>query len=340
MRPENSHREALWQLLQQTRLTGHEVNERLGQALDRRYWEELNPSLTIGREELVGNIEVSSLSAEEQLQVVEQFYSEGFFQLNSLLSHPVTSRLRRAVEVVKHAGWPPVFGFVYDQFWVALRPPSLMKLITAILGPGFRQSWHLWSHYVQPKRGASGWPAHVDNYRYPGRVTIWIPLSDATLDNGCLYLIPRDLISDQILETLYGSGEMVATRDLQVMLQSAEALPAAEGSVLGWQHEVIHWGSCHRGKQGEPRISITSEFISATAAPRDDEMTPLDLSDSLPDFGRRLNAIASEILLYEKTETLLIRHSDFARELLAATRADATAALAKQELNTSGLVVP
>jgi len=319
MKQSNGHREAVLQLLEQTRLPQGEVSERLIQALDPAYWEKLNPFLSIGREKHCENIEEMAMSAEAEPQVAERFFREGYFKLDSLLSHTAKEKVKDGVEVVKRAGWPPVFGFVYDQFWLAIRPPSLMRLLTAILGPGYKQSWHLWSHYIHPKRGASGWPAHVDNYHYPDRVTIWIPLSDATLDNGCLFLIPKDLVSNSVVETLYAPGDLVPIADLQVMLQGAEALPVRGGSVLGWQHDVIHWGSCHRGRQEHPRISITSEFISTSSTLREGEIPPLDVSGSLPTFDQRLYAIAAEILNYQRVETLMIRYVDLARRLMAAT---------------------
>jgi len=134
-----------------------------------------------------------------------------------------------------------------------------------------------------------------------------------------LYLVPKDLVSNSVVETLYAPGDFVPIADLQVMLQGAEALPASAGSVLGWQHDVIHWGSCHRGREEHPRISITSEFISASSALREDEIPPLDVSGSLPTLEQRLCAIGAEILNYQRVEAVLIRYVDLARELIAAT---------------------
>src|SRR5207244_2616081 len=107
----------------------------------------------------------------------------------------------------------------------------------------------------EPTPGASGWPPHCDDANRPNRVTVWIPLSDATLDNGCMYVVPRDR----------------AAADADARLQACRALPAAAGSILGWNFDVLHWGStCTR--PGEPRIAISQEFIAPGAATAADEL--------------------------------------------------------------------
>lgn len=311
------HREALSHLLEEMRLPKSELGERLEQALDPSYWKELNPALSI---KSVGSNAITDVTATglEERELAEKFSSEGYFQLGSVLSDADIGPLRDGIEVVKRAGWPPVFAFVYDQLWLAGRAPSLLRLVSAILGPGYKQSSNLWAHYVNPKKDATGWPPHADHYDSPDRVTVWIALNDATLDNGCLYLIPKDRIPQRIVETLYGPQGSVPVDDVRVMLQSALALPVLGGTVIGWQHDVIHWGSCHRGEQEEPRISISQEFIGPSVKPGEDELV-LDVQSGLPTFEQRLYAIAAEILAYQSVEVLLIRYLDLARRLLAAT---------------------
>lgn len=317
MEQTTKHREALSNLLEATRLPVSEVGERLQQALDPSYWEKLNPSASINAESPGSDVEAIAIDAQEA-EIADRFFREGYFQLEPALSDTAIAQLKQSLEVVNRAGWPPVFAFVYDQLWLATRTPSLMRLLTAILGPGYGQSGGLWSHIVNPRKGATGWPPHADNHDSPGRVTVWIALNDATLDNGCMYLIPKDRIPRRIVETLYGPQRSVRITDLKLMLQSARALPVRRGTVIGWQHDVIHWGSCHGGEEKEPRISISQEFIGASVKPKEDELV-LDAQFTLPTFAQRLYAIASEILAYQSVEALLIRYVDLAQHLIAAT---------------------
>jgi hypothetical protein len=208
-----------------------------------------------------------------------RYAQEGFFQTQPVLAPPVLQRLRECVEVLKKEDWPPVFAFVYDELWLATRTPFLSRLLGGILAPGYRQTSHIWCHYVRPGRGEGGWPPHVDGYRDGKRVTVWTPLSDATLDNGCIYVIPRDLITRELADA-FGGIQTVGFAEVAGLLQSSRALPAQAGSILGWDYSLIHWGSkC--GWASNPRISIAVAFIASDTEPTSRELPLLDGVQSL-----------------------------------------------------------
>src|SRR5438093_1083574 len=75
------------------------------------------------------------------------------------------------------------------------------------------------------------------------RLTTWVPLTDATLSNGCMYVVPKstDERVQQAVEN-YSSRKM-SMGDVQRLLQHARALPARAGSVLCWGFGLLHWGS-------------------------------------------------------------------------------------------------
>jgi hypothetical protein len=314
----SGHREALLQLLEGTRLSQSEVSERLTQAHDPVYWKNLNPTLSINGENPGEKIETSPPGLKVQGDLEKEFDRQGYFQVDSVLSEATAERLRSGIEIVKGAGWPPVFSFVYDQFWLPVRTPSLVGLLSAILGPGYKQSCHVWSHYVCPQGGAHGWPPHVDNPALRNRVTVWFALNDATLDNGCLYLISKSLAPPGIAEN-FVKLDSLSFADLRTLLQGVRAMPVRAGAALGWGPEVIHWGSYHQGQQKHPRFSISLEFVGTSERPRNDEFPLLDTTKSLPTFEQRLHSIAKGILAYQKVETLLIRYLGLAQQLLTAT---------------------
>ena len=311
-------REAFLQLLEETRLTQSEVSERLAQAQDPAYWRNLSPSLSINGENAGDEIETSLLTPGAQADLQKEFDREGYFQIDSVLSKTTAAELKAGVEIVRGAGWPPVFSFVYDQFWLPVRTTLLERALSAILGAGYKQTCYLWAHYVCPLRGAHGWPPHVDYAGRRNRVNVWLALNDATLDNGCMYLIPKDLTPPGIAENFL-KIDSFSFADMKTLLQGGRALPVRTGAALGWGPEVIHWGSYHKGQHRNPRFSISMEFVGASEKQKDDEPPLLDTTKSLPTFEQRLYSIAQGILVYQKSETLLIRYLDLAQRLLAAT---------------------
>jgi len=187
---------------------------------------------------------------------------------------------------------PPVFAFVYDEFW-RLRQ-RLTSLLTAILGEGYLQLPDLWAWYLPPVDGYAGWGQHRDRLAkmlcpngMPTALTLWLPLTDATPANGCMYMIPAS--QDPNYPEQLQSNEITN-------LQSVRALPAPAGSVLGWNQNVLHWGGRSSSKAILPRISIAWEFQ------RDDipaQRSPILSPISLLTFPQRLTLIGQQIVQYQ-----------------------------------------
>ncbi len=87
-------------------------------------------------------------------------------------------------------------GFRGPQMFGMLTHPPLLDCITALIGPEIigssvyriRPKLPNWAHGEVPWHQDSGYlMPHCDRFLI---VTCWIPLVDATLDNGCLYVIP------------------------------------------------------------------------------------------------------------------------------------------------------
>ncbi len=313
MDPSNIHQQALLQLLQRTRLPEQEVEARLEKARDPSYWKDLNPHLPLGGAVPPETFESASLDGADLQTLVSRYAREGHFQAGPLLASSVMEGLRDCVEVLRKADWPPVFAFLYDPLWLVTRTPSLRRLLDGVLGAGYRQTSHVWCHYVRPGRGQGGWPPHVDGHRQGKRITVWIPLTDATLDNGCIYLIPRDLIASETAEAFIRT-EAVGFSELAELLQGSRALPARAGSVLGWDYPLIHWGAkCAR--PGEPRISVAVAFLGADTEHTTRE-PPLIEGGTLPGFSQRLQLIGKAIETYQRREPWMIRYQELGQRLL------------------------
>ncbi len=145
-----------------------------------------------------------------------------------------------------------------------------------------------------------------------------IPLSDATLENGCMYIVPRNLIPERIAKH-FSKIEVVEVAELGPLLQAIRALPARAGSILGWDFGVIHWGStCDNGK--EPRISISVEFLREHKEPKRNECPLLETQVNIPaSLNQRLAVIGRAILTYQRFEASMIRFAGLASRLIEET---------------------
>ena len=150
-------------------------------------------------------------------------------------------------------------------------------------------------------------------------MSLWIPLTHATLDNGCMYVIPKDRMPDELLEK-YSKQMPLDNGDVERMLQASYALPAPAGSLMGWAFDVMHWGSVCTG-EFPARISVALEFLSADAPTVKGEPPLHDGAAPPPPFAERVHAVANGIVKYSKFEPLVARYKDVASQLVAGERA-------------------
>ncbi len=313
----SNHPPVIARLLEAARLSPAQVEAYLERALDPGYWRALNPNLPIAGTEPLQQLEGTPLSQGEIAQTAAHFRKTGYFHTPPVLSPATVARMHQGIETLRAEGWPPVFSFVYDLFWQAAQVPSLQQLITGCFGAGYRQNARIWTHYVAPVEGQHGWAPHTDDMGGQ-RITLWVPVVPATLDNGCMYVIPRHLKPDTLPDT-YTKINAVNKSQLSQLLQAARAIPAAPGEFVGWEQEAIHWGSYASGNTG-PRISLSVELVSDAAEPVTDEL-PLTTPGSTPAFPERLQAISRGIFRYKYWEPVkLARYGILSKRILAATQ--------------------
>jgi hypothetical protein len=292
-------------------LSEAEVESYLQHALDPAYWQRLNPDLSIGARRSADRLEVAPLAPAETTTQLAKLRREGYFQTPPVLVPEILGRMRHAITNLRREHWPAVFAYVYDEFWEVVRSPSIVRLASDFLGSGYRQNSRIWAFYVAPSRGARGWHPHADTGD-KSRLTVWVPLSDATLDNGCMYVVPRDRLSDD-LRGDYHALDNITHAQLNRLLQSSRALPTPAGAFLGWDHELIHWGSVSAGHV-EPRISLAMEFAAPDAVTTADE-SPLFEMASVPPFVDRLRAIARGLRIYSSYEPANIKYQELGPRL-------------------------
>ncbi len=148
----SAHHQAALQLLRANPLPPEELRQRLSQLRSLAYWRGMNPQLSVQSRSVEANEEVGMMSVIEHL--TSRFEKEGYLQADHALPEPLVGRMRECTKNLKRERWPLVFAFVYDEFWRATRTPALVRLLSAILSPRYKQIPKIWTHYVAPDGGS------------------------------------------------------------------------------------------------------------------------------------------------------------------------------------------
>jgi phytanoyl-CoA dioxygenase PhyH len=268
---------------------------RLALARERSYWRELCPQLRIEADpEPVEALEPGPAELE---RMAEDLGSDGYSQISNVLSPAETDRLAAAVEKLRAEGWPPVFGFVFDEFW---RPfARLRPVLAASLGAAYRHLPELWAWHLDPRRSEPGWKPHRDKGSRsllpdgrPKSLTVWIALTEATPLNGCIYVLPATRDPNYRIE-----AASLELRDLQ----DIRALPVPAGTALVWSQALLHWGGRASPQAPAPRISLSCEFQRGDVPPLEE---PLFDASRPPSFELRLRLVALQVLQYAHMHAL------------------------------------
>lgn len=196
-------------------------------------------------------------------------WSEGYFACAPVIPAALVAHCRDAIELVRAAGAPPLASFAFDSPW------ELAACLTghaeaAFAGPA-RLMPSFWAWRVDAGDGGAerGWDPHRDHPGLeldadgrPQAISLWVPLTDATTENGCMYVVPAPW--DPQYENPWASAEVM-------FLQSIRALPARPGAVLGWTSRLLHWGAMARAGS-PPRMSVAFELQAAAVPPVEDEV--------------------------------------------------------------------
>ncbi|WP_245881285.1 phytanoyl-CoA dioxygenase family protein [Thalassospira marina] len=278
------------------------------QAKNADFWRGLNPGLQIcgvsASSPQLADANTDAANAATDLfattdfsALSDRFWDEGYFLLHDILPAELLARLRAAIEQLIASGLPPAMIYLYDEAWQVFS--ALRPLLTHFLGEKIALLPHFWAWHVDPRDGGRGWPPHRD---YQGEsaigddmlisLSLWVPLSDATPENGCMYVLPRSF------ERWYDSP---VTKPQDVVLQDVRALPAGPGAVMGWRQDVYHWGSRASRHASSPRISLSLEFQNAAFDPLGDPL--LDL-ETPPSFDERLLLIAGQFEKYRHMQNM------------------------------------
>lgn len=251
------------------------------------FFHELAPDLPISP-----TIELATRGAVPGAPPFASWPASGHLAIPGLVAPDEARRMANAIRALVYAGVPALFAYVYDAFWMPLGP--LLAALEPLVGRchALRDVW-AWLVPIGDQHG--GWKPHRGTYVVertssgaPGTINVWIALTDTTPDNACMHAVPLDR------DVAYPSR----LDDVSVDPQLAAPLPAAAGTALAWDSNLLHWGGRSSARARAPRISFSytlraSELPSPGTEPVDFE----HLS-----FRARLDLIAQMIGIYGENE--------------------------------------
>ena len=257
---------------------------------NREAWLGRAPGLHIGGDAVRQAVRAFQPSNSQAADLDGRLRDDGYFQL----AHDFGLDLALMADTVRRfsaANISPVFCFLFDEFWAPFH--ALQAMYGGLLGPyGLLPDFWIWN--VDPAKGDAGWKPHRDRGHLalradggPVSLTTWIPLSDATPLNSCMYVVPAHA------DPTYGTPE---ENEIRFELPAIRALPAKPGEILVWNQALLHWGSHSSHRATEPRISMAFEFQANDSKPFN---TPILPSDQPVPFELRLRLIAKQVLQYQ-----------------------------------------
>lgn len=239
----------------------------------------------------IGAARAWPLDAVDRPTLQAHLWEEGYFATAPSVPAALVQHCKDAIELVRGRGAPPLAAFAFDAPWelAALLGDHAAAAVDgeARLLPAF------WAWRLDPAVDTRGWAPHrdhpdrpLDPRGAPTSLTLWVPLTDATPDNGCIYAVPAPW-DPQYLNPK-ASPEVL-------FLQSIRALPAPAGAVLGWTSKLLHWGAM-ADAHAAPRVSISFEYQAAAAPLYDGVHYPLGY---LPSPAERRALIARQWQRYQ-----------------------------------------
>ena len=269
------------------------------------FWQRLAPHLSIN-EYLQATCPIT-ISLDVLGELSRSMEKDSYFQLPPLLDKFEIDAIRDGIFSIINIKLPPIFIYIYDQPWALFE--QLRPIIQLFLGDRFSLLPNFWAWYIPPIKGASGWSAHTDcsaETRFESidggttlmSMSLWVPLTNATIENGCMAVLPRSR------EVLY---KPTITDPKQISPIDTVDLPAESGSVLGWSQDLYHWSRHVTANTITPRVSLSLEFQNSVFTPL---INPLIDIAHPPPFEERLSLIFSQFKKYNHMESLNFRSND------------------------------
>ena len=237
---------------------------------------------------LRGPIGAQDARARARQEIAEQ----GYLAWPELVRADRCAALARGVVALCRRGWDAGFIGLTDEAWQLSW--HLATVMGGVLEPSMMFRRELFAFCVDPSLAAGrsrGVPAHRDRpdsgyamqggLPLPRHCTCWLALTEASLANGCMHVVPARADDEAALAS---PPREVGGRPLE----------AAPGTLLAWSGQAVHWGGRHDGTPSRgPRIALTFS-MTHPEVPSIGGFAPVH-ADTLPGFYERLSLVGTVI---------------------------------------------
>lgn len=242
----------------------------------------------------------------------ERLVEDGYVLVDDAIEdQELVTMLAAAITTLHKKNLPATFILLYDETWRMAQAASGILASSTHQANEFNFDMLAW--YIDPRLAMAGFSPHRD--RQPDKskssfhdngmakyVTMWVALTDATPENSCLYVIPKQF--DPGYTEGDDDGDDKASDPLTRALpdkqayQNIRALPRNAGQSLLFTHRILHWGS--RGNPNShimtPRIAMS--FVSSDPSFEKSYLASLTMENGLPPFKLRLLLVCAQLLIY------------------------------------------
>lgn len=269
-----------------------------------KFWSETLPELSIGELQEYNSNKSLKVSTTKLEKECERLDYDGHFVFDDVLELAPIFKLKRSIEILNEKGIPAIFLSLYDEFWQMVA--DLRPLGQTLLGEDYMIYPDYWVWHVDAKNESKGWRPHRESYvatpdpNYPTTsISLWVALSDATTENGCMYVLPKSKDKGYPHTLVF---------DINT-LQDVKALPVKAGSVIGWNQSVFHWGASNSKYAHDSRMSFAMELRRVSD---NDKIAMMLESNKVPSYEARLKLVAMQFVHYEhlhKESDLMMKFS-------------------------------
>lgn len=211
---------------------------------------------------------------------------EGYQSWPDLVRPEPCARLAQGITRLCARGWNAAFVVLLDDAWQLAH--HLAAFVGGLLDDRVVFRGELSAFCVDPSLlggRARGMPPHRDRHdagtfdrgglRLPRHCTTWVSLTEATVANGCMRVVPRS-----------SALPPSAMKDERRLDEHARILETRPGTVLLWSGRTLHWGGEFDPTRARgPRVALA---ISLTDPARPSFGRPGRLApDRLPSFDER-----------------------------------------------------
>ena len=192
-------------------------------------------------------------------QIADDLFRDGKIK-NKLEHEPFPTRLARLFDGLTDKDFLQYGRSWRDRipgYFILMSNPKIVGAVESLIGSEIFANPVYNVRPKVPKVAAGAVPWHQDKSYWPDAnsnsgITVWIPLVDATHENGCLHVIPRTQkkrVLDYHRESLTGTSYLeVDEKYLKTLTQNANivALPVLAGSAILFNDRLVHSSTPNR----------------------------------------------------------------------------------------------